>query len=194
MGDINVLVYYDGSWDEYYYYKDYSVVGIVIPIDCSYVVLVDSIMKELKRDQAHYDVTIQYHVVANGPLIRISGDSSVSFYKGIKKNELDSTKFSLCVDIKLIPCIYDNRMALDTVMTARDTLESTLNMGTTYYDKGTIDISLNSKLPTIEEMGLEISEHVTCDDEIIKESDSNVVCQPSIESINVNAISRIRSC
>ncbi|KAL2473762.1 Uncharacterized protein Fot_49498 [Forsythia ovata] len=93
MDDINVLVYYDGRWDEYCYYKDYSVVGIVIPIDCSYVVLVDLIMNELKRDRAHYDVTIQYQVVANGPLIRISGDSSVSFYKGIKKNESDSTKF-----------------------------------------------------------------------------------------------------
>ncbi|KAL2483325.1 Uncharacterized protein Fot_44769 [Forsythia ovata] len=128
MDDINVLVYYDGRWDEYCYYKDYFVVGIVIPIDCRYVVLVDLIMNELKRDRAHYDVTIQYQVVANGPLIRISGDSSVSFYKGIKKNESDSTKFPLCVDINLIPCVYDNRMALDNVMTARDTLESTSNM------------------------------------------------------------------
>ncbi|KAL2526237.1 zinc finger protein [Abeliophyllum distichum] len=117
MDDINVLIYYDGRWDNYCYYKDYSVVGIVIPIDCSYVVLVDLIMKELKRDSAHYDVTIQYQVVANGPLIRILGDSSVSFYKGIKKNESDLTKFQLCVDINLIPYIYDNRMTLDTVMT-----------------------------------------------------------------------------
>ncbi|KAL2488945.1 uncharacterized protein Fot_42237 [Forsythia ovata] len=93
MDDINVLVYYDGRWDECCYYKDYSVVGIVIPIDCSYVVPVDLILKEFKRDHAHYDVTIQYQVVANGPLIRISRDSSVSFYKGIKKNESDSTNF-----------------------------------------------------------------------------------------------------
>ncbi|KAL2495113.1 uncharacterized protein Fot_38870 [Forsythia ovata] len=188
MVDINVLIYYDGIWDEYCYYKDYSVVRIVISIDYNYVVLVDLIMKELKRDHAHYDVTIQYHIVANGPLIRISGDSSVSFYKGIKKNKSNLMKFPLCVDINLIPGIYDNRTALDPVMTAPNTLESTLNVRATYYDKGSINISLNRKLPTIEEMGLEISQHVTCDDETIKESDSNVVCQPSNESINVNAI------
>ncbi|KAL2505840.1 Uncharacterized protein Adt_21461 [Abeliophyllum distichum] len=188
MIDINVLIYYHGIWDEYCYYKDYSIVGIVKPIDCNYVVLVDLIMKELKRDQAHYDVTIQYQIVANGPLIRISGDSSVSFYKGIKKNKSDVTKFSLCVDINLIPGINDNRMALDNVMTAPNTLESTLNMRATYCDEGSIDISLNRKLPTIEEMGLEINQHVTCEDEIIQESDNNVVYQPSIESINVNAI------
>ncbi|KAL2518229.1 Uncharacterized protein Adt_14476 [Abeliophyllum distichum] len=190
MDDINVLIYYDGRWDNYCYYKNYSVVEIIILIDCSYVVLDDLIMKELKRDRAHYDMTIQYQVVANRPLIRISGDSLVSFYKGIKKNESDLTKFPLYVDINLILCIYDNRMALDTVMMARDTLESTLNMRATYYDKGTIDISMNLKFPTIEEMGLEISQHVTRVDEIIKESDSNVVCQPSIESITVNAIFR----
>ncbi|KAL2558040.1 hypothetical protein Fot_02779 [Forsythia ovata] len=133
-------------------------------------------MKELKRDQAHYNVTIQYQVVANGPLIRLSGDSSISFCKGIKKNESDLTKFPLCVDINLISCIYDNRMTLDTLMPAPDTLESTLNIRATYYDKGCIYISLNSKLPTMEEMGLQTCRHVTCDDEIIKESDNNVVC------------------
>ncbi|KAL2504643.1 Uncharacterized protein Adt_20264 [Abeliophyllum distichum] len=188
MDDINVLVYYDGRWDEYCNYEDYSIMGIVISIDCSYVVLVGLIMKKLKRDQAYYDVTKQYQIVANGLLISISRDSSVSFYNGIKKNESDLMKFLLCVDINLIPCIYDNRITLDTVMSALETLGLTHIIRTTYYDKGYIDNSLNLKLPTIEEMSLEICQHVTCDDKIIKESDSNVVCQPSIESINVNAI------
>ncbi|KAL2547563.1 uncharacterized protein Fot_09093 [Forsythia ovata] len=160
MDNINVLTYYDGIWKDYCYYKDYSVVGIVISIDFNYVVLVDLTMKELKRDQAHYDVTIQYQIVANGPLLRISGDSSVSFYKGIKKNKSNPMKFPLSVDINLIPGIYDDGMALDIVLTTPNTLESTLNMRAKYYDKGSIDISLNQKMPTIEEMGLEISQHV----------------------------------
>ncbi|KAL2556878.1 zinc finger protein [Forsythia ovata] len=136
MDDINVLIYYDGIWEDYCYYKGYSVVGIVIPIDYNYVVLVDLIMKELKRDPAHYDVKIQYQIVANGPIIRISGDSSVSFYKGIKKNESNPMKFLLCVDINLIPGNYDDGMALDTVLTAPNTLDSTLNMRAKYFDKG----------------------------------------------------------
>ncbi|KAL2546443.1 hypothetical protein Fot_15676 [Forsythia ovata] len=68
MGGISVLIYYDGVWDESRTYSDYSIVGLVVPLDCSYVNLIDMIMREIKKDKSHYEVTVQYQILSNGSL------------------------------------------------------------------------------------------------------------------------------
>ncbi|KAL2552033.1 Cyclin-D3-2 [Forsythia ovata] len=52
MRIISVLVYYNGEWDQSRTYNDYSVVGTVVPLECSYVNLVGIMMKELKLDDS----------------------------------------------------------------------------------------------------------------------------------------------
>ncbi|KAL2488920.1 uncharacterized protein Fot_42212 [Forsythia ovata] len=108
MGSVSVLVYYDGDWDEAHTYNDYLAVLIIVPLECTYVNLVGMIMKELKNDDSEDAITIQYQVLANGPLIWTCNDSSLSFYIHVKKNECDLTKFPLCVDLEKVKGSGDN--------------------------------------------------------------------------------------
>ncbi|KAL2500678.1 uncharacterized protein Fot_34526 [Forsythia ovata] len=110
MEPVTVLVDYDGEWNHSRSYDAYAIVGIIVPLECSYVKLVDIIMKELKTNQSQHAIKIQYQVMDNGPLIEICSDSSVYFYIQVKKTESNLTKFPLCVDVEKVVCIEDNQI------------------------------------------------------------------------------------
>ncbi|KAL2543636.1 Uncharacterized protein Fot_12869 [Forsythia ovata] len=150
MEFISVLVYYDGEWDTTRTYNDYSIVGIIVPLDCSYGKLVDIIMKELKMDTTQYAVTVQYQVISNGPLIKVCSDSSVYFYIQVKKIELELTKLPLLVDIKKVACDEVNLMFLDTSHSDPSCFRKRRRMVIRNCTNQWLDNDFNPRLPTIE--------------------------------------------
>ncbi|KAL2496276.1 uncharacterized protein Fot_40033 [Forsythia ovata] len=110
MGSISVLVYFDGKWDSLRASNAYSIVQIVIPVECSYLKLVEIIIKELKKDPSQFAIGIHYQITGNGPINEICSDSYVHFYIQIKKNDSDMTKFPLCVEIEKVASSDDNLM------------------------------------------------------------------------------------
>ncbi|KAL2553173.1 uncharacterized protein Fot_06792 [Forsythia ovata] len=122
MDHVSVLVYYDGEWNHTRSYEAYENVGIILPLDCTYVKLVEIIMKELKRDQSQHATKIQYQVMENGPLIEICSYRSVYFYIQVKKTESNLTKFPLCVDVEMVVCSEDNRICLGNAVTGEDNI------------------------------------------------------------------------
>ncbi|KAL2558648.1 uncharacterized protein Fot_03387 [Forsythia ovata] len=172
MGGISVLIYYDGVWDESRTYSDYSIVGLVVPLDCSYVNLIDMIMREIKKDQSHYEVTVKYQILSNGPLISICTDTSLSFYIEIRKNESNMRQFPLCVNVHKLACSGDSMM---TIVSEPGTLGICETMNGEQYTLGGLGNSIIPKLPTIEEMGLKICQNVSYGDESVEETRSNVL-------------------
>lgn len=99
MEYVNVFLYYGGKWDELNNYNDYSVSGILVPMECTYSKLVEMIVEELNWDPTKDAVSLQYQVNKNMPPIKIYNDHSISFYLELKKKDQDVTKYPLCVDV-----------------------------------------------------------------------------------------------
>ncbi|KAL2549397.1 hypothetical protein Fot_10927 [Forsythia ovata] len=134
-------------------------------------------------DPSQYDVTIQYQVLSNGPLIKVCSDSSVYIYIQVKNVDLELTKLPLFVDIKKVACDEVNLMFLDTLHLDPSFFKKRQTMVNRNCTDQWLDNALNLRLPTVEEMGFEISKNVLCLDEVLEETESEVVCQPSIGSV-----------
>ncbi|KAL2549416.1 hypothetical protein Fot_10946 [Forsythia ovata] len=134
-------------------------------------------------DPSQYDVTIQYQVLSNGPLIKVCSDSSVYFYIQVKNVDLELTKLPLFVDIKKVACDEVNLMFLDTLHLDPSFFKKRQTMVNRNCTDQWLDNALNLRLPTVEEMGFEISKNVLCLDEVLEETEIEVVCQPSIGSV-----------
>ncbi|KAL2537664.1 uncharacterized protein Fot_19055 [Forsythia ovata] len=188
MDPVSVLAYYGGEWNHTRSYDAYEIVRIILPLDCSFVKLVEIIMKELKRDQSQHAIKIHYQVMENGSLIEICSDSSVYFYIQVKNTESNLTKFPLCVDVEKVVCIEDNQMCLGNAVTSKDNIGHSQEVRThnSLYD--CFGISSISILPSIEEMGSAICEYVACLDQKIDENESDVIYRPSVEDVKRNAI------
>ncbi|KAL2522223.1 uncharacterized protein Fot_26146 [Forsythia ovata] len=174
MDPVSVLVYYDGEWNHTRSYADYENVGIILPLDCTYVKLVEIILKVLKRDHLQHSIKIQYQVMENGPLIEICSDSSVYFYIQVKKTESNLTKFPLCVDVEKVVCIEKNQICLGNGVTGEDNIEQSqeFRMDNSLYD--CFSISSIPKLPSIEEMGTAICEYVAFPNQDIDDNESDM--------------------
>ncbi|KAL2522903.1 uncharacterized protein Fot_26826 [Forsythia ovata] len=161
MDSINVFVYYNGECDQSRSYNNYSIVGIVVPLDCSYVNLVGIIMKELKLDDSDSRLTIQYQVIATGPLIQIDTDSSLYFYIQVKQGGTDLTKFPLCVDIEKVNRNENSLGYLCNTIAEGDSEEFHERSITNHTRFGSMEKFLITNFPTIQEMGNDICENVT---------------------------------
>ncbi|KAL2472294.1 Uncharacterized protein Adt_40430 [Abeliophyllum distichum] len=188
METVSVFVYYDGLWDQYRNYNDYSIVGLSIPLDCSYTKLVDMIMTELKQDQTTYAVTIHYQLLANGPLIKICSDTSMYFYIQVKKNETDLTKFTMCVDTEKVVCNEDNLTHLGNENSGSNASKNTFTSSSQLLVHGCLHNSLIPRIPTIEDMGNEICENSKCDGQYVEENNFNIIMRPGNDHIKKNAI------
>ncbi|KAL2502978.1 uncharacterized protein Fot_36826 [Forsythia ovata] len=183
MGSISVLVYYNGKWDRSRCYNDYSMVGITVPLDCSYMALLGIIMKELKMDDFEYRITVQYQVLANGPLIQIDTDSSLYFYIQVKQGETNLTNYPLCVDIEKLDTNENNLTYLCNSVNegvAGSFHDRSVNDNTGF---GSMENLMITKFPTIQEMGDDICENVTYGDNNIEERSTNIISRPSIEDV-----------
>ncbi|KAL2522151.1 uncharacterized protein Fot_26074 [Forsythia ovata] len=191
MESINVLVYYDGVWDHARGFNGYSIVGIIVPFECSYAKFVDIIMKELKMDQLQYAIKIQYQVMANGILIEICSNSSVYFYIQIKKTESGLTKLPLCVEIEKVVCNEENLICLGNVVNGEDTSvhSQAIRTHNSSYDFGSSSLPI---LPITEEMGAAICEYVPFPEQNIDENECDVISRPSVKNVKQNAIFRTK--
>ncbi|KAL2504648.1 zinc finger protein [Abeliophyllum distichum] len=190
MASISVLVYFDSKWDSLRAYNAYSIFGIVIPVECSYMKLEEIIMNELKKDRSQFAIGIRYQIIENGPIIDVCRDSFVHFYIQIKKNDSDLMKFPLCVEIENVASSDDNLMCLGNGLTEVDTSIYPQTGLASVFANGCMNTSLDPILPTIEEMGSAICEYVRYPDQNNDEIECNVVFRPSIEEVKVNAFFR----
>ncbi|KAL2537826.1 hypothetical protein Fot_19217 [Forsythia ovata] len=125
-------------------------------------------------DPTQYAVTVQYQVLSNGPLIKACSDSSVYFY--IQAVDLELTKLPLLVDIKKVVA-YDevNLMCLDTSHLDTSCFRKRQRMVIGNCTDQWLDNAFNPRLPTIEEICSEISNNMSCIDEILEETGSEHV-------------------
>ncbi|KAL2463601.1 zinc finger protein [Forsythia ovata] len=165
MRSISVLVYFDGVWDSSRFYDAYSIVGVIIPVDCSYMKLVEIIMRELKKSRLEFAITIQYQIMTNGPLVQVC-NSSLHFYIEIKKDDPNLTKFPLCVNIENVAPNDENLMCLGNELTGVDNITYYRTIITHGSSNGCLDTFSNPILPTIEEMGSAICEYVKYPDKL----------------------------
>ncbi|KAL2485081.1 Uncharacterized protein Adt_29837 [Abeliophyllum distichum] len=191
MDSVSVLVYYDGVWDQSRSFNGFSIVGIIVLFECSYAKFVAIIMKELKRDRSQYAIKIQYHVMANGPLIEICSDSSVYFYIQVKKTESGLTKLPLCVEVEKVVCNEENLICLGNVVIGEDTSVHSQAIRTHNSSYGFGGSSVPN-LPTTEEMGATICEYVPFLEQNIDDSECDIISRPSVENVKQNAIFRTK--
>ncbi|KAL2532603.1 Uncharacterized protein Adt_05954 [Abeliophyllum distichum] len=188
MESINVLVHYDGRWDQSRSYNDYSIIGLVIPLECSYKKLVDMILLELKRDHSQYAVSMHYQVFGNGPMIKICNDSSLYFFIQIKKNENDLNKFALCVEFEMVASNEDTMDNFGIQVSAADNYMITYETRSQKSKYGCLENSYVPRLPTIEEMGNDICESAACAEKCSDDTDVNIISHPSIKNVRTSAI------
>ncbi|KAL2559956.1 zinc finger protein [Forsythia ovata] len=182
MGSINVLVYFGGEWNSSRMYNGYSIVGVIIPVDCSYSKFVEIILRELKRNQLECAITIQYQITKNGPPVAVCSDSSLYFFIEVKKNDRDMTKFPLCVEIENVAPRNDNMMCLGNEFPGYDNIPYPHSM-TNDFSNGCMETLPNPVMPTIEEMGSAIVEYVKYPDNSSKDIECDIIFRPSIQGV-----------
>ena len=72
---------------------------MLVPSGTMYIGLLNILFKALKLRPKNHTVGIKYIVELETSLVKIMEDLAVDFYLELKKNEVDKTKFPLCLDI-----------------------------------------------------------------------------------------------
>ncbi|KAL2538555.1 Uncharacterized protein Fot_19946 [Forsythia ovata] len=134
-------------------------------------------------DGSDYRLTVQYQIIASGPLIEINTDSSLYFYIQVKQGETDLTKFPLCVDIEKVNRNDINLGYLCNSVTEGDVEEFCDRSITDHTRFGSFENFLITNIPTIQEMGNDICENVTNGDNNIDERGVDVISRPSVENV-----------
>ena len=99
MSSIIIFVKDNGHWDENNVYPCKESMGILVPMSTSYVGFFEILFETLELNPEIYTSQIKYIFEVGCIPIKILNDRGVKFYLELKKNELDKTKFPLCVDI-----------------------------------------------------------------------------------------------
>ncbi|XP_062115526.1 uncharacterized protein LOC133829753 [Humulus lupulus] len=72
MNPITSLVYYDGHWNENNVYDDFKMLGVLIPLDCSFTTLMNILSTELSTILSIENATIEYQVAETFPPLKIN--------------------------------------------------------------------------------------------------------------------------
>lgn len=102
MDKINVFICYGGKWTQDNEYTSDKMIGIVVPMDCTYNHLECMICSVMKVSASTQRVQIKYRVKKNLPLMEISDDISLTFYLELKRKDKDLASFPLCIDVTTV--------------------------------------------------------------------------------------------
>ncbi|XP_055959564.1 uncharacterized protein LOC130014778 [Mercurialis annua] len=100
MEDLQILLQYDGSWEDNSSYSNYRVSGIILPKNCNFTNLVDIISTEMKIQLKQNKLVIKYKISDDCPPISIEDDAGLTFYKELKRKDNDITKYRICVTLE----------------------------------------------------------------------------------------------
>ncbi|XP_062114477.1 uncharacterized protein LOC133825567 [Humulus lupulus] len=78
MNPITSLVYYDGHWNENNVYEDFKMLGVLIPLDCSFTTLMNILSTELSTILSTENATIKYQIAETLPPLKINNTSTLS--------------------------------------------------------------------------------------------------------------------
>ena len=73
--------------------------GVLVPSGTTYIGLLNILFKALKLRSENHTIGITYVVKLGTSPVKILDDLDVDFYLKLKKNEVDKTRFALCLDI-----------------------------------------------------------------------------------------------
>ena len=73
--------------------------GVLVPSGTTYIGLLNILFKALKLRPENHTIGIKYVVELGTSPVKILDDLLINFYLELKKNEVDKTKFPLCLDI-----------------------------------------------------------------------------------------------
>ena len=93
---IQVLIKYEGTWDEHGTYKNYKATGMLLPCDSDYKGLCNTAKNSMNLTDTNYDFTFSYKMDNDCPPITISSDCNLAFYIDLKRSVSDAMKFQLC--------------------------------------------------------------------------------------------------
>ena len=99
MANVAVFVKYNGRWEQNYAYTDNETMGVLVPDGTSYIGLLEILFEALELKPENQTIQIRYVFELGNSPIKILNDRAVNFYLELKKNEVDKTKFPLCIDI-----------------------------------------------------------------------------------------------
>ena len=99
MTNVTVFVRYYGRWDQNNVHIDHETIGVLVLSGTTYIDLLNILFKAMKLRPQNHTIGIKYVVELRTFSIKILDDLAIDFYLELKKNEVDKTKFSLCLDI-----------------------------------------------------------------------------------------------
>ncbi|PON46988.1 hypothetical protein PanWU01x14_247330 [Parasponia andersonii] len=97
MDSETVFVHYDGIWDKSENYVKFKMIGILLPIGCTFSKLLELISSELHLNVSVNNVKIEYQLMQDFPPIKIDSDDSTQFYLELKKKDKSLTSYLLCL-------------------------------------------------------------------------------------------------
>ena len=96
---IQVLIKYDGLWDEIGTYKNYKATGMLLPLDSDYKGLCNTAKKFMNLEGNNSELKIHYNMGDDCPPILIFSDLNLQFYIDLKKTVSNAMKYPLFIDI-----------------------------------------------------------------------------------------------
>ncbi|PON71795.1 hypothetical protein PanWU01x14_069820 [Parasponia andersonii] len=106
MINIKIFVKYNSVSDENYAYTNCQNMSVLVPINSSYVSL-EILYETVELKSKTYTLEANYSYELGILLVKITNDRLVKFYNDLKKNEIDKTKFLLCIDIIRVTGLED---------------------------------------------------------------------------------------
>lgn len=99
MENIQVLIKYDGLWDDTGNYNNYKATGMLLPCDSNYNGLCQNLKKFMNLNDNIMNFHISYKMQDNCPPLKIATDWNLAFYIDLKKTVANAMEYPLCVDI-----------------------------------------------------------------------------------------------
>ncbi|KAK6151822.1 hypothetical protein DH2020_014457 [Rehmannia glutinosa] len=125
MEQIPTIVYHNEQWGENREYKNFEIIGILIPMDSTFSTLRKILELQIQYKKDVEAMQIRYKLTETLPPLKIESDYNLKFYLEVKSKETDWMKFPLCIYIQNI-----------TERTSSMSIESSLkeNMGQNAID------------------------------------------------------------
>ena len=126
--NIQVLIKYEGTWDEHGTYKNYKATGMLLPCDSDYKGLCNTAKNSMNLTSTNYDFTFSYKLDTDCPPITISSDCNLAFYIDLKRSVSNAGKFPLCIDrMQHIQTSYSTTSLWDLVPTTNSLIHDASN-------------------------------------------------------------------
>ncbi|KAL2513031.1 Uncharacterized protein Adt_18631 [Abeliophyllum distichum] len=155
---INIFLHYNGEWNETYEYKNFKKAGILVPLECTFNMLVEEIYLELELNQTMMEITIQYQVKHNDPPIKIKTTKSLVFYFELKRKHKDFTSFPLCIDFSTVTNSTASFNLHDGLELQNTTATSSSDMlRLQLYERNNTTVIAPPRLPIVEDIAYEAS-------------------------------------